>query len=55
MKKPDFIKNLDSKTVIGVAGAVVAAVVTFVGSMSDQKRDKEFEEMKKSIAELKKN
>lgn len=45
-------KNSFNKA-LGIAGAAIAAITAFASTMADQKRDKEFEDMKKYIDELK--
>ena len=41
------------KKIIGVAGVVVAGVSAVLGALSDQKKEREFEDLKKTVAELK--
>ena len=43
------------KKVLGVASAVVMGIVTVTNALSEQKKDQEFEEMKKTLSELQEN
>ena len=48
--------NIDKNSVnkvLGIAGAAIAAFMAFNSNMADQKREKEFNDMKKYIDELK--
>lgn len=40
------------KKVAGITMAVVSGVFTVVGALADQKREQEFEAMKKTLSEL---
>lgn len=42
------------KTVGKYAGVVVTGVLAIAGALSDQKKEKEFEELKKAVSELQK-
>ena len=42
------------KKVTSIVSAVIMGVVAVANSLSDQKKSREFEEMKKTLAELKK-
>ena len=54
MKKIDF-KNLNLTKGLGIATAVAMGISALVGSLNDQKKEREFEEMKKALAELSKS
>lgn len=41
------------KKIIGIAGVVVAGVSAVFGALNDQKKEREFEDLKKVVAELK--
>lgn len=47
-------KEMNPKSLIGIAGAVVAGVIAFSSEIASQKKEKEFEELKNDVAELKK-
>lgn len=47
------IKSPIVKKGLGIASALVMGVVAVSNALSDQKREKEFEDMKKAISELK--
>lgn len=42
------------KTVGKYAGVVVTGVLAITGALADQKKEKEFEELKKTVSELQK-
>ena len=46
------VNNPILKKGLGVASVVFAAIVAASNAMSDQKKDQEFEEMKKALSEL---
>lgn len=50
----DFVKNVDWKKVMSVAAAGVSAVVAFSNAMGEQRKNKEFEDLKKRLADLEK-
>lgn len=52
MKKLDLSK-VNWQKVVGVVGCVVTGVAAFSQALGDQKREAEFEEMKKALSELK--
>ena len=54
MKFKDFINSPALKTVGKYAGLAVTAVVAVSGALADQKKEKEFEELKKTVADLQK-
>ena len=54
MRINNLIKSPVFKKGIGIASAVIAGVITMSDTIAEQKRDDEFEEMKKQIAELQK-
>lgn len=44
--------KFDVKKVLSIGAAVVTGVVAVVNSLSDQKKAREFEDMKKTLSEL---
>ncbi len=52
--KLDVFKNPAVKKGLGVASVIFAGVAAISNALSDQKKDKEFEDMKKAISELQK-
>lgn len=48
----DFVKNVDWKKVLGVAAAGISAVAAFSNAMGEQRKNQEFEELKKRLTEL---
>lgn len=54
MKFNEFINNPILKKGLGYAGIVVAGAVAMVNAVADQQKDKEFEELKKTVSELQK-
>ena len=54
MRINNLIKSPVFKKGIGIASAVIAGVIAMSDAIAEQKRDDEFEEMKKQIAELQK-
>lgn len=52
MKIKDIINNPILKSVGKYAGLAVTAVVAVSGALADQKREKEFEDLKKTVADL---
>lgn len=54
MRINNLIKSPVFKKGIGIASAVIAGVIAMSDTITEQKRDDEFEEMKKQIAELQK-
>ena len=54
MRINNLIKSPVFKKGIGIASAVIAGVIAMSDTIAEQKRDDEFEEMKKQIAELRK-
>ncbi len=55
MKINSLIKSPVFKKGIGIASAVIAGIIAMSDTIAEQKRDDEFEEMKKQIAELQKS
>ena len=55
MRINNLIKSPVFKKGIGIASAVIAGVIAMSDTIAEQKRDDEFEEMKKQIKELKKS
>lgn len=55
MRINNLIKSPAFKKGIGIASAVIAGVIAMSDTIAEQKRDDEFEEMKKQIEELKKS
>lgn len=53
MKVKDLMNNPGLKKGFGIASAIVMGVITISDALSEQKKDQEFEEMKKDIEELK--
>ena len=53
--KLDIIKNPAFKKGLGIISVVVAGITAVSSALSDQKRDQEFEELKKTVSELSKN
>ena len=51
MKKFDLSK-IDTKKLLGIGTAIVMGVVTVASALADQKKDQEFEEMKKTLSAL---
>lgn len=47
-------KNLPWGKIISGAGTVVTAVVAVAGALSEDKKNREFEQLKKDVSELKK-
>lgn len=54
MKKFD-LKKIDSKQVVNIASALVMGVIAVSNALSNQKKEQEFEDMKKTLSELKEN
>lgn len=54
MRINNLIKSPVFKKGIGIASAVITGVIAMSDTIAEQKRDDEFEEMKKQIAELQK-
>lgn len=50
----EVIKSPVVKKSLGIASAVVSGVITVSSALSEQKKAQEFEEMKKTVSELKK-
>lgn len=46
------LKNVDFKKVAGVASAVMMGIVAIGNALADQKKEQEFEDMKKTLKEL---
>ena len=55
MNFKDFINNPILKKGLGYAGVVVAGVAAISNALSDQKKEKEFKELKEAVSELQKN
>lgn len=55
MKINNLIKSPVFKKGIGIASAVIAGIIAMSDTIAEQKRDDEFEEMKKQITELQKS
>lgn len=53
LKKLDF-DNPGFKKALGIGSAIVMGIVAVANTLSDQKKEQEFEEMKKVLSELKK-
>lgn len=54
MKVKGIINNPLLKSVGKYAGVVVTGIMAIAGALSDQKKEKEFEELKKVVSELQK-
>ena len=52
MKLDQIFKNPSLQKGLGVASALFMGVVAVSNALSDQKKEKEFEEMKKAISKL---
>lgn len=52
MSKLGFLKSEGFRKALGIGGAVVAGVSALVTAIADQKKEAEFENMKKQLAEL---
>ena len=50
----DIIKSPTAKKVMDILSVVIAGVVAVDNALSEQKKDKEFEDMKNAISELQK-
>lgn len=50
----EIIKNPVVKKSFGVVSAVVSGVLTISSALTEQKKAQEFEDMKKTVSELKK-
>lgn len=55
MKFGGKIGKINTKDIVGLLMAVGAGVMAFSGSLTDRKRDQEFEQMKKDILALQKH
>ena len=55
MRINNLIKSPVFKKGIGIASAVIAGIIAMSDTITEQKRDEEFEEMKKQIKELQKS
>ena len=53
--KLDIIKNPAFKKGLGIISVAFAGIAAVSSALSDLKKDKEFEEMKKIVSELSKN
>ena len=54
MKFKDIINSPALKTVGKYAGVAITAVVAVTGALADQKKEKELEDLKKTVADLQK-
>lgn len=52
MKFKEFIESDGLKKGLGIASAIVMGVVTVANTLAEQKKAREFDEMKKAISEL---
>ena len=50
----NIIKNPKTKKVVGIVSVIIAGLLAVDEAISEQKRDEEIEDMKKTISELKK-
>lgn len=55
MKINNLVKSPVFKKGIGIASAVIAGIIAMSDTIAEQKRDDEFEEMKKQIKQLQKS
>ena len=53
--KLDIIKNPAFKKGLGIISVAFAGIAAVSSALSDQKREQEFEELKKTVSELSKN
>lgn len=53
--KLDIIKNPVFKKGLGIISVAFAGIAAVSSALSDQKREQEFEELKKTVSELSKN
>lgn len=53
--KLDIIKNPAFKKGFGIVSVAFAGIAAVSSALSDQKREQEFEELKKTVSELSKN
>lgn len=51
--KLNIVKNPALKKGLGVASAVVMGIVTISQALADRQREEEFEDLKKTVSELK--
>lgn len=54
MKAKDFVNNPLFKKGLGIAGAVMMGIVTMSDALANQRKEREYEEMKKIVSELQK-
>lgn len=54
MKVKDFINNPLVKKGLGIAGAVMMGIITMGDALASQRKEREYEEMKKIVSELRK-
>lgn len=55
MKFGEIIKNPIFQKGLGYMGVAIAGVAAMANALSDQKREKEFKELKEAVSELQKN
>ena len=55
MKFGEIVKNPIFQKGLGYVGVVVAGVAAISNALSDQKKEKEFKELKEAVSELQKN
>ena len=55
MKFDKIIKNPIFRKALGYMGIAIAGVAAMANELSDQKKKKEFEELKEAVSELQKN
>ena len=54
MMNLNFIKNPGFQKGLGIAAAIFAGIGAVSSALSDQKKEREFEELKKTVSELQK-
>ena len=50
----EFLKSSTFKKILGIVSVAGTGVAAVIGAISDQKKESEFEEMKKALEELQK-
>ena len=54
MKVKDFVNNPLFKKGLSIAGAIMMGIITMSDALANQKKEREYEEMKKIVSELRK-
>lgn len=55
IKFKELVNNPTLKKTVGVASTVVACMVAVSNALSEKKKEQEFDDMKKTVADLKKH